>query len=152
MFETIKKARQIGAIALERVGEYLELLRISAEIQGQNFEDAISVMLMAALFVMLSFIFLGMAVIITCWDTPYRIFSAWGVAGFYALIAFVVYIAAPKPSRFSFSFRYRARRIAAGYKTDEGCGMRRPLEDERKALLERMHASRRNYRSELSPC
>ena len=36
MFETITKARQLGAIALERVGEYLELLKISAEIQGQN--------------------------------------------------------------------------------------------------------------------
>ena len=28
--------------------------------------------------------------------------------------------------------------------------MRRPLEDERNALLERMHASRTTYRSELS--
>jgi uncharacterized membrane protein YqjE len=95
MFETIKKARQVGAIALERVGEYLELFRISAEIQGQNFVRRVIGYAMAAVFVMLSFIFLGMAVIITCWDTPYRIFSAWGVAGLYALIALVVYIGTP---------------------------------------------------------
>ena len=59
MFETIKKARQVGAIALERVGEYLELLKISAEIQGQNLMRRVVGYAVAALFVVLSFIFLG---------------------------------------------------------------------------------------------
>ena len=95
MFETIKKARQLGAIALERVGEYLELLRISAEIQGQNLMRRVVGYAVAALFVVLSFIFLGLAVIITCWDTPYRVLSAWSVAGLYPLVAFVVYIGTP---------------------------------------------------------
>ena len=80
MFETITKARQLGAIALERVGEYLELLKISAEIQGQNLMRRVVGYAVAALFVVLSFIFLGLAVIITCWDTPYRVLSAWSVA------------------------------------------------------------------------
>jgi uncharacterized membrane protein YqjE len=95
MFETIRKARQLGAIALERVGDYLELLKVSAEIQGQNFMRRVISALVVALFAILTLIFLGAAVIVTCWDTPYRIISAWGVAGFYALIAFGAYIAAP---------------------------------------------------------
>jgi uncharacterized membrane protein YqjE len=95
MFETITKARQLGAIALERVGEYLELLKISAEIQGQNLMRRVVGYAIAALFVVLSFIFLGLAIIITCWDTPYRVLSAWSVAGLYSLVAFVVYIGTP---------------------------------------------------------
>ncbi|HEY6044513.1 MAG TPA: phage holin family protein [Nitrosospira sp.] len=95
MFETVKKARQLAMIALERVGDYLELLKVSAEIQGQNFIKRVISALVVALFAILSLIFLGAAVIVTCWDTPYRVISAWGVAGFYAVIAFGAYIAAP---------------------------------------------------------
>ena len=95
MFETIKKARQVGALALERVGEYLELFRISAEIQGQNLKKRLIGYAVAALFGVLSFVFLGLAVIITCWDTPYRVISAWGVAGFFILLALTAYIGTP---------------------------------------------------------
>ncbi len=95
MFETIKKARQLAAIALERLDDYLELLKVSAEFQGQNFMKRVISALVVALFAILSLIFLGAAVIVTCWDTPYRVASAWGVAGFYALIAFGIYIVNP---------------------------------------------------------
>ncbi|SEK41100.1 phage holin family protein [Nitrosovibrio tenuis] len=95
MFETIKKARQLGVIALERMSDYLELLKVSAEIQGQNFMRRIIGALVVALLAVLSLIFLGIAIIVTCWDTPYRVISAWGVAGTYALIAFGTYIASP---------------------------------------------------------
>ena len=98
MFESIKKAKQLGTLALERVDDYLELVKLSAEIQVQNWKKQVVSYLMAALFSALSLIFLGLAVIITCWDTPYRILSAWGVAGIYTLIAFLVYAAAPKPA------------------------------------------------------
>jgi uncharacterized membrane protein YqjE len=92
MFETIRKARQLGVIALERVDDYLELLRISAQIQGQNLKSRIISSVIVALFAVLSLIFLGLAVIITCWDTPYRVGAAWGVAALYALIAFAAYL------------------------------------------------------------
>jgi uncharacterized membrane protein YqjE len=92
MFETIKKARQLGVIALERIDDYLELLRISAEIQGQNLKSRIISSVVVALFAVLSLIFLGLAIIITCWDTPYRVIAAWGMVAFYALIAFVAYM------------------------------------------------------------
>ncbi|SEP32329.1 phage holin family protein [Nitrosovibrio sp. Nv6] len=95
MFETIRKARQLGTIALERVGEYLELLKISVEIQGRNLKRQIISYMLITLFAALGLIFLGLAIIITCWDTPYRVISAWGVAGFYVLAAFWAYLAAP---------------------------------------------------------
>lgn len=95
MFESITKARQLGALVLERVGDYLELLKISAAIQGQNLRKRIISYVMMALFSGLSLIFAGLAVIVTCWDTPYRIASAWGVVGFYALATFLFYLTAP---------------------------------------------------------
>jgi uncharacterized membrane protein YqjE len=100
MFESIEKARQLGVIALERIGEYLELLRISAEIQGQDLKKRIFGFVMVALFAVLSLIFVGLAVIVTCWDTPYRVTAAWGVAAFYALIALGAYLSGqnrPRP-------------------------------------------------------
>jgi uncharacterized membrane protein YqjE len=104
MFESIKKAKQLGVLALGRVDDYLELVKLSAEIQVQNWKKQVVSYLMAALFSALSLIFLGLAIIITCWDTPYRLLSAWGVAGIYALIAFLVYVAAPKQTASASAF------------------------------------------------
>ncbi len=92
MFETIEKARHLGVIALERIGDYLELLRISAEIQGRHLKKRILRFVMVALFAVLSLVFLGLAIIVTCWDTPYRVPAAWGVMAFYALIALGAYM------------------------------------------------------------
>lgn len=92
MFETIEKARHLGVIALERIGDYLELLRISGEIQGRHLKRRILRFVMVALFAVLSLIFLGLAIIVTCWDTPYRVPAAWGVMAFYALIALGAYM------------------------------------------------------------
>lgn len=99
MFESIEKARQLGVIALERIGEYLELLRISTEIQGQDLKKRIFGFVMVALFAVLSLIFVGLAVIVTCWDTPYRVTAAWGVAAFYALIALGAYLSGQNQPR-----------------------------------------------------
>ena len=95
MFESITKARQLGALVLERVGDYLELLKISAAIQGQNLRKRIISYAMVALFAVLSLVFAGLAVIVTCWDTPYRVISAWGVAAFFALGTFLFFLTAP---------------------------------------------------------
>lgn len=99
MFETIKKARYLAAIALERIDDYLELVRISVEIQGQSLKKRIICFVMIALFAVLSLIFLGLAIIITCWDTPYRVIAAWGVAACYALIALLAYMGSQDKTR-----------------------------------------------------
>ncbi|ARO87250.1 phage holin family protein [Nitrosospira lacus] len=99
MFETIKKARHLAAIALERVDDYLELLRISLEIQGHSLKKRIISFVIVVLFAVLGLIFFGLAIIVTCWDTPYRTAAAWGVAACYALIAFVAYIGSQDKTR-----------------------------------------------------
>ncbi len=99
MFETIKKARRLAAIALERVDDYLELIRISVEIQGQSLKKRIISFVIVMLFAALSLIFLGLAIIVTCWDTPYRAAAAWGVMACYALIAFVAYMGSQDKTR-----------------------------------------------------
>lgn len=70
MFKTIEKARLLGALALERVDEYLELVKISVEIQGQQLKRRFIHLMMVALFTVLALIFLGLALIVTFWDTP----------------------------------------------------------------------------------
>jgi uncharacterized membrane protein YqjE len=99
MFETIKKARRLAAIALERVDDYLELIRISVEIQGQSLKKRIISFVIVMLFAALSLIFLGLAIIVTCWDTPYRAAAAWGVMACYALIAFMAYMGSQDKTR-----------------------------------------------------
>jgi uncharacterized membrane protein YqjE len=95
MFRTVEKARLLGALALERVDEYLELVKISVEIQGQYLKRRLVHLLVVALFAVLALIFMGFALIVTFWDTPYRLMAAWGVAGGYALIAFLAFMSAP---------------------------------------------------------
>lgn len=96
MFETIKKAKQLGVLILERTGDYLELFKISVEIQGQNLKRRLIGYVVVTMLFVLSLIFAGLAVIVTFWDTPYRVVSAWGVAAFYALTTFIVYFATPR--------------------------------------------------------
>lgn len=95
MFETIKKAKEIGVLILERLSEYIELVKISVEIQGRNFKRRLIGYVVITFLSVLSLVFAGVAVIVTFWDTPYRVASAWGVVAFYALTAFVVYFAIP---------------------------------------------------------
>lgn len=96
MSASLEKAKQLGVFALERLGEYVELVKVSTEIDGQNLIRRVIGAVVAGLFALLSLTFLGVAVIVTCWDTPYRVMSAWGVAGVYALIAFAIFINAPR--------------------------------------------------------
>jgi uncharacterized membrane protein YqjE len=96
MTASLEKAKQLGMFALERLAEYVELLKVSTEIDGQNLIRRVIGAVVAGLFAVLGLIFLGLAVIVTCWDTPYRVMSAWGVAGLYALIAFAIFIRTPR--------------------------------------------------------
>lgn len=95
MFETINKAKQLGVLGLKRIGDYLELLRIEVEIQVRNVSERLfsfAVMILFILFILLAFFFLGLAVIITYWDTKHRIMAAWLVFASCALAAVVSYL------------------------------------------------------------
>lgn len=87
MFETLQKSKQISVIALDRLGDYIELLRIELKLQGREIGMQIAGYLAAALFGVLLAVFLGLAIILTFWDSPHRTLAAWGVVALYAALA-----------------------------------------------------------------
>ncbi|WP_394780304.1 phage holin family protein [Undibacterium sp.] len=96
MFETIDKARQLGMLGLERIGDYLELLRIEMEMQARDVGERLLSFAVMVFFALLAFFFLGIAILVTCWETEHRIIAAWAVFAAYAVAALVCYLAARK--------------------------------------------------------
>lgn len=87
MFETLEKAKQIAILTLGRLDDYMQLLRIEVKMQGKNLAIQIAGYLVAAFFAMLVVMFLGLAIIVSFWETDYRLIAAWGVVGLYAVLA-----------------------------------------------------------------
>jgi len=87
VFEAIRKSRQISSIALDRLGDYIELLRIEMKLQGRELGVMLLGTAVGAVFGLLATIFIGVAIILTWWDSPYRALAAWGVVVLYAVVA-----------------------------------------------------------------
>lgn len=87
MFETLHKSKEISAIALDRLGDYLELLRIELKLQGRELGVLLLGYAVGAIFALLVTIFFGVAIILTFWDTPYRALAAWFVVLLYGAVS-----------------------------------------------------------------
>lgn len=87
MFSAIHKSRQLFLIALDRVGDYADLLRVELKIREQEFTLRLAGYLIAMLFGLLAILFLGLAVIVSFWDSSYRTSAAWFVVLLYGGIA-----------------------------------------------------------------
>ncbi len=87
MFETLHKSKQISVIALDRLGDYIELLRLELQLQGRDLGIQLMCYAAAALFGVLAAIFIGIAIIVSCWDTEYQALAGWGVVGLYCAVA-----------------------------------------------------------------
>ncbi|MDB5798594.1 MAG: phage holin family protein [Paucimonas sp.] len=87
MFETLQKSKQISVIALDRLGDYMELLRIELRLQGRELGMQLLGYAAAGLFGLLAVIFLGIAIILSAWDTDYLAIAAWGVVALYLAVA-----------------------------------------------------------------
>jgi uncharacterized membrane protein YqjE len=74
-------------IALDRLGDYIELLRIEMKLQGRELVMQLAGYAVAALFAILTAVFAGIAVLASYWDTPQRGLAAWLVVLGYAAIA-----------------------------------------------------------------
>ncbi len=85
MFETLKKSRQLSLIILDRLGDYLALLRLEMKMQGREISIQIAGFAAAALCAVFALMFIGFAIIISFWDGPYRALAAWVVVALYAL-------------------------------------------------------------------
>ncbi len=87
MLNTLRKSRKLYAIALHRLHDYKELLRIEMQLQGRGVGVQAAAYALVAFFAMLAVIFIGVAIIVTAWDTSYRSEAAWLVVALYALLA-----------------------------------------------------------------
>jgi uncharacterized membrane protein YqjE len=96
MFETIRKSKEISVIAKDRLGDYFELLRIEMKLQGRELGIMALGGAVGAMFALITIIFVGLAIIVSFWDTQYRALAAWLVVALYAVIAGVSFAVALK--------------------------------------------------------
>jgi uncharacterized membrane protein YqjE len=87
VFETLEKTKQISILMLGRVSDYMDLMRLELKLQGRNLVMQAAGYLTAALFGILALFFVGIAIIVSFWETDYRILAAWGVVVLYLLVA-----------------------------------------------------------------
>lgn len=87
MFSALRKSRQVTNMALDRVHDYLDLFRVEMKIRGAEMGIRIAGFAVAGLFGLLATIFLGLAIIITFWESDYRALAAWFVVLLYGGIA-----------------------------------------------------------------
>jgi uncharacterized membrane protein YqjE len=94
VFEKIKKSKQLALMMSERAGDYLSLLKIEAKMQGAILVKQAVGFAVAAVFGLLATVFLGLAIIVSFWETDYRILVAWLVfLAFGAGAGFGLYLA-----------------------------------------------------------
>jgi uncharacterized membrane protein YqjE len=86
VFEKLKKSKQLSLMMMERASDYLALVAVEAKIQGKLLVKQVVGYAIAAVFGLIALLFLGAAVIITFWESDYRILVAW--------LVFFVYLAA----------------------------------------------------------
>jgi len=87
MFAALHKSKQLYLITLDRIGDYMDLLRVEVKIREQQLALRIAGFSVAILFALLATIFLGLAIIISFWGTEYRTLAAWFVVLLYGAIA-----------------------------------------------------------------
>lgn len=85
MFETLKKTKQLSLIALDRLGDYLALLQIEMKMQGRDMGMKVAGYAAAALCSVFALLFLGIAIIVSFWDSDHRALAAWVVVVLYAI-------------------------------------------------------------------
>lgn len=89
MFNSLRRIKQFGKFIRERSGDYARLFFLEIEIQKQLFFNRLICIIIFSLSVFLSVIFLGIALIVSFWDTPYRILVAWLVFAMFILIMII---------------------------------------------------------------
>jgi uncharacterized membrane protein YqjE len=87
VFETLHKSKQISVIALDRIGDYIELLQLELKLRGRDLGIQLVCYASAALFAVLAAIFIGVAIIISFWGSDYFALAGWSVVALYLAVA-----------------------------------------------------------------
>jgi uncharacterized membrane protein YqjE len=87
MFTALHKSKQLYLITLDRVGDYMDLLRVEVKIREHQLAFRIAGFTIAILFTLLATVFLGLAIIVSFWSSEYRALAAWFVVLLYGAIA-----------------------------------------------------------------
>ncbi len=83
MLEALHKSKQLSVMAFDRLGDYLALLHIEMKLQGREIGVQLIVYLVAALLALFALLFIGIALIVSFWDSDYRALAAWAVVALY---------------------------------------------------------------------
>jgi uncharacterized membrane protein YqjE len=89
--ETKQKIQNIGAFAGERFGVYVDLVRVEVELQVLEAKAQLVALILFALSALFAIFFLFLALVISFWETEYRIAVAWGIVAFYGLVSGFAY-------------------------------------------------------------
>jgi uncharacterized membrane protein YqjE len=83
----IQKSKTLSMIALDRVGDYLDLLKVEMKIRENELLVRAAGFAVAGIFGLLATVFLGVAIIVSFWESDYRALAAWFVVVLYGAIA-----------------------------------------------------------------
>ncbi len=84
MLNTLNKAKKLAAMAIDRLGDYAALARIELKMQGREIGMQLFGYLGAAVCALFVLLFLGVAIIVSFWESEYRALAAWAVVALYA--------------------------------------------------------------------
>lgn len=87
MLNALRKSKQLSAIALDRLGDYLALVRIELKLQGRELKLQLVGLFTAVLCIFYFLLFIGVAIIISFWDSAYRAVAAWATVALYMGLA-----------------------------------------------------------------
>lgn len=96
MFEAIEKTKRVGVILLERIEDYLELFHLDLQIQQLSFIQKAISFAITGVCSFIAFVFFGFAIVVSFWETPYRILAAWCVVALYLAMAAIAFFWARK--------------------------------------------------------
>lgn len=86
---SFRRIRQMGQFVQERSGDYFRLFIVELEIQKQLLINRLVCLAVFCVFLFLSLIFLGIAVIFSFIHTPHIVWISWLVFFFYLLVLVV---------------------------------------------------------------
>ena len=94
MLRMIRNIRHILSFSTERLGDYAELFQLELALFKQGLVRTLVGYVMLAACGMLCLTFLSLALLVTFWDGPSRLYVAWGIAiGWCVLTLIALWIA-----------------------------------------------------------